>query len=131
MYDAFILKCDQIDVGNEDNRGAPLSFHLPVKIAVDLYFHRSGAVGAFRPDNDRHEFFSELPLHEGRRKRVGRSGRVQLLAAMKRYLVRRFCNRDGICPLNFSLGVPEDEGHVRFQVIQNGDDPLERNIYRL
>jgi len=85
---------------------------MTVEIAVDLYFHCSGAVGAFCLDNDRYEFLSELPLHEGRRKRVDRSGGVKLFARMKPQMVRRFFNRHGIGPFNFPSGVSEDKCHV-------------------
>ena len=37
--DVFISKFEKIDIGYEDNRGAPFFFHMIVEIAVDLYFH--------------------------------------------------------------------------------------------
>src|SRR3989337_491554 len=39
-------------------------------------------------------------------------------------MMGRLIDRYRVCPRHFSLLVPEQEGHVLFQVVQNGHDPV-------
>ena len=83
-------------------------------------------MSAFRFDDKREPFVSQLPLHEGRRNRVNRSGRIDLLACAERDAMRRAVNRHRIGPRDRALLVPEDERHMLFQFVQDDVDPLDR-----
>ena len=65
------------------------------------------AVGAFSLDRKGERFSSELPLHEGHRDRVYRSGGVNLLAAAESNMVWGNIHRHRIGPGNLALRVAE------------------------
>ena len=76
-------------------------------------------------------FLPELPLHEGRRDRVDRSGGVELFPRAESDLVGRLFHRDRVSPGHLALLIAEQEGQAVFQFLQDDLDPLERKIEAL
>jgi hypothetical protein len=65
------------------------------------------AVPAGRLDLDTQIFLPELPLHEGRRYRVDRSGRVEVFPRAESDLVGCLLHRHGVGPHHLALLVAE------------------------
>jgi hypothetical protein len=78
-----------------------------MQVAIDLDMDRLVAMGADRIDLERKLFFAELPLHEGRRDRVYRSGRVDLFAAAEMDAMWRGLSRHRVGPNDLPLLVSE------------------------
>ena len=122
--DAFGFKLKQIYVRYKDDRLAAFLLHAELQLAVDHDFHGLSAMNAFSIDDNRNVFLPQSPLHEGRRKRVNSSGRVQLFAGVKGHVMRRFINSYRVGPNNFSLVVSEQKCHMLLQVVQDGVHPV-------
>ncbi len=74
--DVGIFQTAEIHLGDEDN-GTAIRFQAAaIHCAVDLHLHGSFTVGAFRFNLNAHLFLPQMPLHEGRRESVHRSGGV-------------------------------------------------------
>jgi hypothetical protein len=78
-----------------------------VQIAIDLDMNRLVAMDADRIDLEVRLFFAELPLHEGRRDRVYRSGRVDLFASAEMDAVRRGLGSHRVGPNDLAFLVSE------------------------
>ena len=71
---------------------------LIIQVAVYLDVQGFLAVTTFGFDLKAQAFFSQLPLHEGRRNRVYCSSRINLLSRAESNPVRGGVNRHRICP---------------------------------
>ena len=74
---------------------------------------------AFRLDDKRQVFASQLPLHEGHCNRIERSSRVDLFARAEAHSMRCWGDGDGISPRHSPLGISKQERLVSFQFIEN------------
>lgn len=70
-------------------------------------------------DGERESFLSQLPLHEGRRYRVDRSGGIDLLSGAEFDAVGRLIACHRISPGDCSLVIPKQESQVLFQIFEN------------
>ena len=90
------------------------------QVAVQGNMHWFGAMAALGADFYGQGFFAELPLHEGRRDGVLRSGRVDDLSGAELQLVRGRRGGDRISPEHRALWVAKQKEQILFQVIENG-----------
>ena len=79
---------------------------LVIKLAVNLDLHWARAMGALGLNLDFKALVAQFPLHEGRRKCVCRSGRVQFFARIEGDPVRCFVDSDRIGPGYVTILIP-------------------------
>ena len=89
-----------------------------IEFAVDDELHRFTALGAGGSDLYFEGALPQLPLHEGRRNRVFRSGGVESLAAAKLYLVRRPVDGHWVSPGDSPGWISEDKGHAFLELVE-------------
>ncbi len=97
---ARVLLLRDIHLRDEHDRVGTLFPDPVLQVVVDFDMHRLGAMGALRSDYDRHRFSPQLPLHEGRRKRVRSSGAVELLTRAEGKVMGCLVHRHGVGPDN-------------------------------
>jgi hypothetical protein len=107
--DAWVLQRVEIHRWHEDQRPCIRVADGVSQVAVYFNLDFFPTAGAFCLDGKRQQFVSELPLHEGRRNRVDRSGSVNALTAAERHALGRGCGRDRVGPQNCSRFVPVQE----------------------
>ena len=90
-----------------------------VQLAVDNDLHGSAAAGTGRVDLYHEVALPQLPLHEGRRYRVFRSGRVYSLSRAKDQMVSGIFSRHRKGPGDVSARANEEE-QVPLQIFDNG-----------
>lgn len=88
-------------------------------VAADRELQRTGTVAAKGIDGHRERLFPQLPLHEGRRKRVLRSGRVELFSCAELQAMRRRIHRNGIGPGNRTALVADQEEELPLQFVED------------
>jgi hypothetical protein len=101
------------------------------QVTADFDMHRSSTMRAFRFDGHRQRFFSQAPLHEGRRNRVFRSGGIDTFTSTEGQIMGGLVNRHRIRPGNHALGVPEQKRQMLLQVIQDSVHPAGWQIHML
>ena len=116
----------QVHPGHKDQRRSLRLLHAEVQITIHFQVERFMTVPAFGLDGDGKFFLTELPLHEGRRNCVGRSGSIQLFAGTELNPVRGRIDRYRVSPGNRAGAIAEQERHGVLQFIQDGADAFER-----
>jgi len=96
-----------IDQGSKNQRLRPDIEHANSQLTVNFEMDWSLAVSTFGLNGKGERFSSELPLHEGHRDRVYRSGGVNLLAAAESNMVWGNIHRHRIRPGDLTLRVAE------------------------
>jgi hypothetical protein len=100
-----------------------------MQVAVQLDMDGLVTMGTDRIDLAGDIFLSQLPLHEGRRNRVDRSSRVDLLAGVEPDAVRCRLSRHRISPNDLASLVAKEERHPFLQLVQDFLCPLPREAY--
>jgi hypothetical protein len=85
-------------------------------------------VGALGLDQRRDRLGSQLPLHEGRRQRVERSGCVQSLLTVQRDSMGSRLDGDRVGPGDHAVPIAKEEGQVPLEVVKNGGDARHGNV---
>jgi hypothetical protein len=102
-----------------------------VQVIVDNEFHWVAAVSTGRIDLYHEGAVPQLPLHEGRRYRVFRSGRVQSFSRAENQMVSGIFNRDRKSPGHFFCTSANEEEQVPRQIFHNGRRSCSGNAERL
>ncbi len=74
-----------------------------MQITINLEVDRLAAMATGSLDGEGQVFLAELPLHEGRRNRVDRSGGVEFFPRTERDLVGGFVHRHRVSPGHLTL----------------------------
>ena len=96
--DRWIFERAPVDVGFKNQWGRPASFDSVVQFTVNHEFDRFATVSTGGFDLYLDGTLPQMPLHEGRRYRVFRSGGVESLARAEDQMVSSLLCRHRECP---------------------------------
>ena len=128
MDDTRVLQLFKIHHRHINQWGCSGFLERIVHFAVDLDMDGLTAVRAARFNQEAKVFFSELPLHEGRRNCVYPSSRKDFLACAEGDPVRRRLSRHRVSPGHIAFLISKKKHFPFFQIIQNCLRPFKREI---
>lgn len=134
--DAGLVQLGYVHQGNEYPQTSILIGDPVSQVAVDVYTQGLSGLRAPGPDHKRKRFSCQLPLHEGQRYRVYRSGRVYLLSRAERDVVSHRLGGHRVGPGDLSPLVPEEKDHLLLQFLYDvlhpaqGKPQLPGDIFR-
>jgi hypothetical protein len=114
------LELAPVNVGLEHQRRSTTLLDSIIEVTVDNDLHWVAAVGAGCADLYLEEAISQVPLHEGRRYRVFRSGRIQSFSCAEDQPVSGLLNRNRKGPRDFFSASAYEEEQIPLQVFHDG-----------
>jgi hypothetical protein len=107
INDVWIFEPAPVNIRLKHQRRSTTLHDSIVQVIVDNDLHWAAAVGTGRVDLYHKVSFPQVPLHEGRRYRVFRSGRAYSFSCAKDQLVSSLFNRHRKGPGDFSARANE------------------------